>query len=170
LQSKYQALNRYLDDNNISLRFTSTSDGRSYIRRTVDTWYGMPVASQEADVVPLHGEVQKPQSFGVRLLSEKGEQVPPGDYRVVAVYENDGAAAGGPVSAEQSATLWEGFIESQPIEIEVQRAVKREVLAKTNSKITITHGLKGEAGTTSLMIRLQKAASTGLGARKTRLQ
>jgi hypothetical protein len=116
--------------------FVNKKTGKSFGRSPYDT--GMPRMEQPGNLAELeHGESLKLEDVTVHLLSEKGEQIPAGEYAVRAIYENDG---GGKVEAYLDSTrqyrqrvyggrwkLWTGKIESLPCAIRISPASETTV-------------------------------------------
>jgi hypothetical protein len=104
-------------------KIVNRSTGKSFARSPYDT--GMPRMALPGNLVLLkHGDHLMPEELVVHLLSERGEQIPAGEYSVTAIYENDGALK---EEAYLDSTghyrwrvyegpweLWTGKVESQP--------------------------------------------------------
>jgi len=87
---KISILNRFLERGRVKLTFTDSKTGKAFERLPDDGWSGPPLTPRPEHFALLRGKPLEPRRLNVRLLSPKGEPVPPGAYSVALRYENDG--------------------------------------------------------------------------------
>ena len=129
-------LYRYLAQDDVSIAFESRDTGTIF-RRTLDMRRGGPLYTPDAeDFILLRSHPMLLWSVPVRLLHESGEQIPPGTYKVTALYEAPNAE----VSSLPPRGPWkmhQGPLVSAPLTLNVQPADPEEVEIRTNSAIEL---------------------------------
>ena len=142
---KMHVLNSNERARSIVLRFTNKKAGRTFEREPFDV--GMLTGIDEDDLADLRGRVPRPERFTVYLLSDEGEQIPPGTYSVTMGYENtakpevevtvdaDGLIRTRPYRGPPK--FWKGKITSAPIRLTVTHVPTKEVELKTNSSLIL---------------------------------
>jgi hypothetical protein len=140
-------LNRCDQAFNATLTFTDTKTGNVFRRSPYDA--GMtPPGPDTDDIVQLRKDpLATPDRLEVHLLSGKGEQIPAGDYHVVATYENtaepevevsvapDGLLLTRPYEGPWE--FWKGKIESAPMKLTITPAKPKQVELKANSALVV---------------------------------
>jgi beta-lactamase regulating signal transducer with metallopeptidase domain/multidrug resistance efflux pump len=143
--AKTNLLNRSQGAWKAKLTFTEVTTGKVFERLPFDV--GMERGADTGDIQVLPGVDLAPERLDMNLLSEKGEQVPPGVYRVVATYENTAepevevyVAADGLVRTRPYRgpwTFWKGTITSTPIILKVTPAEPETVDLEVNSGLAV---------------------------------
>ena len=133
------------------LVFQATESDKVFRRRPFDV--GMPPMFGPRHIVELRRGALPPERLTIYLLSDEGEQIPPGTYTVTAVYKNTAKPelefrtdeAGRRHSRPDRGPwkYWKGTITSAPIRLTVTPAGPREVELKINSALLITRGKDG---------------------------
>jgi HEAT repeat protein len=112
----------------VEFTFTDLRTGKEHRRPPYDP-HMPPSPTGPDDLVRLHKKAPRPIASQVHLLSEKGEQLGPGTYGVVAIYENaardqvefvrgqDGTLVRRPYSGPLR--FWKGKVSSGPLRLEV---------------------------------------------------
>jgi len=153
--AKVGILNRCARAWRATLTLTNTKTGRVFRRAPFDV--GMPPPGpMQRDMVLLRSmpkALLRPDRMAVHLLSEKGEQLPPGEYRVAATYTNiatpevevytgaDGSVAARPYKGPWR--FWKGTLVSAPITLTVTPVGLKEVELKTNSALAVRRTKEG---------------------------
>ncbi len=149
-------LNRCGQSRKATLQFTDTKTGKVFRRSPYDP--GMPPPGPGMDdVVRLRNDTMGPDRLEIYLLSSKGEQIPPGEYRVVAAYENtgkpevevsvgpDGSVIAKPYQGPWK--FWKGKIDSAPVILAVTEVEPEEIEIKVNSGLVVKHEKDGTKDT-----------------------
>jgi hypothetical protein len=121
-------LNRYQRAWKCDFSFVNEKTGDVFTRIPYDI--GMLVVPEPGDLVYLHNDSLFVEKMIVYLLSDEGNQIPPGSYQVRARYENDDGddieAYVDPDSKQYQQrpypgpwSIWKGQIESAPLRLEV---------------------------------------------------
>ncbi|NQT38692.1 MAG: biotin/lipoyl-binding protein, partial [Planctomycetes bacterium] len=156
LDEQIGLLNRCDEAFDATLTFTETQTGKVFRRSPYDA--GMPPSGPGVDdIVQLREDTMGPDRLEVYLLSDTGEQIPPGEYRVVATYDNTGqpkvevsVAPDGSVITkpyEGPWEFWKGKIDSAPAILTVTEVEPEEIDIKVNSALTIKHQKDGTKDT-----------------------
>jgi len=125
---KTRILNRYSGAWTCELSFVNEQTGELYTRVSYDA--GMLAVPMPGNLAYLSDDSLFIEKMTVYLLSDEGEQIPPGTYQARAHYENnggDGVEAYIDSAANQNRqrpypgpwSLWKGSIESAPFRLEV---------------------------------------------------
>jgi hypothetical protein len=158
--------------------FVNKQTEKSFVRSPYDS--GMPHALEPGNLVHLkHGDRIRLEDWTVHLLSEKGEQIPPGEYSVTAAYENDGGVK---MEAyldstrhfrqrvyEGAGTVWTGKIQSKPCIVTILPASEEKVeVAVPKTLVVDDSRIPGQIGWTyreTSKIRVEKRPGFALGNR-----
>jgi len=139
---KIDRLNQCPPDWLLAFTFTDVMTRKVFHRLPYDP-HMPPPPPRPADLVLLRDKPIRPCTATVRLLTDRGEQLPAGWYRVAATYENtarhsvefhrapDGSLTRRPYRGPSK--FWKGTIASAPLLLEVLAAEAREVEIKTHS-------------------------------------
>ncbi len=110
-----------------SFVFRDVVSGVSYNRLPYDV--GMPLGHSRKLFIALDSGTPISEEMRVHLLSNDGEQIPPGQYEVHAIYENVGMSAAFTYRDSVAhpdegihpapSRLWTGTIESDPVAVEI---------------------------------------------------
>jgi hypothetical protein len=159
-------------------QFLNKKTGKSYGRAPYST--GMPAMERPGNLAHLkHRDRLALEDLTVHLLSERGEQIPAGEYSVTAIYENDG---GGKIEAYLDSTsqyrrrvydgrwtLWTGKIESQPCAVTILPASEGMVeVAVPKTLVVDSTRAPGQIGWTykeTSQVRVNKRPGFALGNR-----
>jgi hypothetical protein len=157
-------------------QFVNKKSGESFARSPYST--GMLAMERPGNLARLqHGGRMTIDDLTVHLLSEQGEQIPPGEYSVTAIYANDG---GQKIEAYLDSThqyrqrvydgpwtLWTGRIESQICEVTVLPASERSEEVEVPKALVIDDArVSGQIGWTykeTSKIRVNKRPGFALG-------
>ena len=136
---KINVLNRHLNARRVTVTFRNVDTRTAFVRRPDDGMAGMPPLRPTAKDFPLlRGRDLAAEKLTVRLLSDKGQQVPPGRYEVTATYVNEGKPRT-PAPHGGRWQFWRGTIVSSPVDMVVSPAAPREVELKVNSALVVKH-------------------------------
>ena len=137
------------------LVFRDTKSDNVFRRRPFDI--GMLRVTWPKDVAELRRGSLRPQGLRIHLLNDAGEQIPPGTYRVTALYKNtaqpelefwtdeDGNLGSRPYAGPW--TFWKGTVTSAPITLTITPAESEEIELTINSALVITRGKDGDRDT-----------------------
>jgi len=134
-----------LDETSEQFRFTFTNreTGEIY-RRDPFHSQGLPYIAGPDDFVFLRDHPLGLRALSVPLLTPEGEQLPAGEYSIVARYENDGSGqpvvGSGPCDREPydgPLTSWTGEIQSESIMLAVRRADPVQQEVRLNSSFAL---------------------------------
>lgn len=158
--------------------FVSEKTGKSYERLPYDS--GMLATPQPGNLALLkHGSRLSLEDLTVHLLSAKGEQVPPGEYSVTAMYQNDG---GGETEVYLDSlgqyhervydgpwALWTGTIQSKPCIVTILPASEETVeIAVPKTLVVDDARIPGQIGwryEASSRVRVNKRPGFAIGYR-----
>jgi hypothetical protein len=144
---KINILNRFLERGRVKLTFADTKTGKKLERLPDDGWSGPPLTPRPEHFVMLRGKPLEPCPLAVRLLSPKGEPIPPGAYSVALAYENDGKPEVEFGTTPQGFLtqrpykgpwkFWTGKVAAPPIRLTVVPAEAGEVEVRFHSALDI---------------------------------
>jgi len=134
-------LNRCWDAKRVKVGFTDAGTGKTFERLDNDGAVGLPICSWPEDFPELRGKPLEPVQLLIRLLSPKGEQLPPGTYAVAATYANDGSPEAD--SYKGPWKFWTGKLAAPPITVKITPAEAKETELVIPSALDLTCGENG---------------------------
>jgi len=150
---KLNILNRFLEARRVRMTFSDAKTGKKFGRQPDDGWRNMPPSAWPRDFVELRGKPPEPRRLAVHLLTEAGEQLPPGTYSVELAYENDGKPElefstqpdGSLVQRPYSGPwkFWTGKLAAPPIHLTVVPAEAGDIEVKSHSALDIKVSKEG---------------------------
>jgi hypothetical protein len=128
------------------LTFRKAADETEFRRDPFDV--GMLRVQRPEDLVHLRQQASVAESLTVHLLSDDGQQIPPGTYDVTATYENDaGEELEVYVEPETGSSrqrpyagpwrFWKGRIASAPLQLTITPAEPARVVLQVPSMLTV---------------------------------
>jgi hypothetical protein len=127
-------LNRRLEAGRVELSFRDTGTGEVHRRRPDDGSAGMSEPVWAEQFVALGAGAVSALPLPVRLLTKKGNQLPPGTYEVTARYETDGKPL--PPEVELDGKIWTGTISSPAARLTVKDAGPAEKSVELPARLT----------------------------------
>jgi len=132
-------LDRHYEDYQVVIHFENAKTGKTYTRR--QNWEGGPPLMASRDQRrTLASDPLPPTYVRVRLLNDKGEAIPPGEYRVTAEYSG-GRPEG--LDASWKKNAWRGQVRSAPITLQVVSAEPFVEEVRLPTKLVLTRSPDG---------------------------
>lgn len=116
--------------------FTGVDNAAQYIRDPYDV--GMPFLAEPDNWVSLGAEreIAFPLAPVIYLVSPLGEQIPPGEYDLRAIYSNDAPGDDARPQTEDPG-WWSGEVASKPVRVTIVPAEAREVVVQVPSTLVV---------------------------------